>query len=236
MKSMVERMTTHKRVASVAVCQGEGIKNAFKEVGVDMIVDGNQTMNPSSEDFVDCFNRMDADNIIVLPNNSNIIMAAEQAKELYEKENPNVNIVVIKTKSVSQGFIAANMFVFDDEPIDKIEKDIYASIEDVTSIEITTATRNTTVSGVKVTKDHYIGIMNHSLKEDNKDKVECLINTIKDDETKESKENILVIYGKDATKEDKVKLEEALKNEFPSLDLSEVDGGQDVYDFNVAIF
>ncbi|MCR5740842.1 MAG: DAK2 domain-containing protein [Gammaproteobacteria bacterium] len=234
-KTKIEEKMPHKRVASVAVCQGEGLKQAFLEVGVDKIVDGNQTMNPSSEDFVKCFDKMDADNIIVLPNNSNIIMAAEQARDLYKVSNPNVNVVVIKTKSIAQGFIAANMFVFDALSIEEIESSIYESIEGVTSIEITTATRNTTVSGVKVTKGHYIGIMNHSLVEDEKDKINCLINSISHDDLK-YKENILLVYGKDATEDDKSKAKELVGNTFKSLEISEIEGGQDVYDFIVAIF
>ena len=233
-KELDEKMP-HKKYASVAVCQGEGIKNAYKEVGVDRIVDGNQTMNPSSEDFIKCFEKMDADNIFVLPNNSNIIMAAEQARDMYKEKRPDVNVVVIKTKSVAQGFICANMFVFDSESLEDIERDIYQSIEGVTSIEITNATRNTTVSGVKVTKGHYIGIMNHNLVEDEKDKVDCLINTISKDDLS-LKENLLVIYGKNATESDKEKVRECVKKSFPSLELSEIDGGQEVYDFNVAIF
>ena len=231
-----EEIMPHKKFALVAVCQGEGIKEAYKEVGVDKIVDGNQTMNPSSEDFIKCFDKMDAENIFVLPNNSNIIMAAEQARDMYKEKKPEVNIVVIKTKSVAQGFICANMFVFDDNSTaEDIERDIYMSISDVTSIEITTATRNTTVSGVKVTKDHYIGILNHNLVEDEKDKIDCLIKTIKCDDLS-MKESALVIYGKGATEEDKAKVRERMASEVSSLELSEVEGGQDVYDFNVALF
>ncbi len=234
-KELDEKMK-HKKYASVAVCQGEGIKNAFLEVGVDKIVDGNQTMNPSSEDFVKCFDKMDADNIIVLPNNSNIIMAAEQARNLYKEKKPEVNIIVIKTKSVAQGFIAANMFVFDSESLDTIERDIYQSIEGVSSVEITTATRNTTVSGVKVTKGHYIGIINHQLVVDNKELVDALVETIGKDEDLSDKENILLIYGANTTDELKKQALESVKNAYPSLEVSEIDGGQDVYFFNVAIF
>ncbi len=235
-KSEEEEIMPHKKFALVAVCQGEGIKEAYKEVGVDKIVDGNQTMNPSSEDFIKCFDKMDAENIFVLPNNSNIIMAAEQARDMYKEKKPEVNIIVIKTKSVAQGFICANMFVFDDNSTaEDIERDIYMSINDVTSIEITTATRNTTVSGVKVTKDHYIGIMNHTLVEDETDKVDCLIKTIKCADLS-MKESVLVIYGKGASEGDKERVREAMANEVSNLELSEVEGGQDVYDFNVALF
>ena len=89
--------------------------------------------------------------------------------------------------------------------------------------------------GVKVTKDHYIGIMNHTLVEDEKDKVDCLINTIKCADLS-MKESVLVIYGKGATEEDKARVRERLASEVSNLELSEVEGGQDVYDFNVALF
>ena len=236
-KEKIDEKMEHKRVASVAVCQGEGIRKAFLEVGVDKIVDGNQTMNPSSEDFVKCFEKMDAECILVLPNNSNIIMAAEQARDLYAKSNPNVTVKVIKTKSVAQGFVAANMFIFEeDESFDDIEKAVYESIEGISSAEITTATRNTTVSGVKVTKGHYIGILNHKLVSDEKDSIDCLVDTIKHDEDLEDKESLLIIYGKDATEDIRNKLRESVKNNLPSLEVTEIEGGQDVYIFNVAIF
>ena len=163
-------------------------------------------------------------------------MAAEQARDLYKEKKPEVNIVVIKTKSVAQGFIAANMFVFDSESLETIERDIYQSIEGVSSVEITTATRNTTVSGVKVTKGHYIGIINHQLVVDNKELVEALVETIGKDEDLSDKENVLLIYGANTTDELKKEALESVKKAYPSLEVSEIDGGQDVYFFNVAIF
>ena len=233
-KELDEKMP-HKEYGSVAVCQGEGIKDAFKEVGVDKIIDGGQTMNPSSEDFIKVFEKMNCDNIVVLPNNSNIIMAAEQAAKIYENQNPHVRVMVIKTKSVAQGFIAANMFLFEGLTFEEVEANIYSSIDEVTSIEITNATRNTTINKVKVYKDHFIGILNHELVSDSKALPDCLKKTLEQlDLTYNS--GILLIFGKACDEDMKNQIRETVKSVSPLLEISEVNGGQDIYPLNIALF
>lgn len=225
----------HKKFASIAVVNGEGIKNAFTELGVDRIIDGGQTMNPSSEDFIQCFDTIDAENIFVLPNNSNIIMAAEQAANLYMDIHSDVKIFVIKTKSVPQGYVAASMFSFDSEEANQIIEDVYSSINNISSLEITTATRNSTINSIKVTKNDYIAILNHNLVADNKDKITCLMDALKTVDGIEFKDLIFIIYGKDFSDEDKKNTELAVKNTYNNLEIGTIDGGQDIYDYMIAI-
>jgi len=230
-----KKQKEHKKYASVAVAQGDGITEAFLEIGVDKVVSGQQTMNPSSEDFIKVFDELDAENIFVLPNNSNIILTAEQAANMYMEANPNINVIVIKTKSIAQGYVAASMFVFDSDDVNAIVNDVYSSIKDVFSLEITTATRNTTVSGVKVTKGHYIGILNHELVDDNKKKIKCLVESMDKIENVKNKDLILLIYGNDMTEEEKEETRKTVNEQFPSIEIGEISGGQDVYSYIVAI-
>lgn len=226
----------HKKYASVVVAQGEGITNAFEELGIDYVVSGQQTMNPSSEDFIEAFDAIDADNIIVLPNNSNIILTAEQAATLYMEDHPEVQITVIKTKSIAQGYVAASMFMFDDNSeLSNVVDDIYDSIKDVHSLEITTATRDTVVKGVKVTQGHCIGILNHELVADHQDKIDCLDLSLSKIENMSNRDFILIIYGKDMSQDDKDKTKDKLHTLYPSVEIGELNGGQDVYSYIIAV-
>lgn len=235
-KAELDEKMPHKEYGSVAVCQGEGIKAAYKEVGVDKIIDGGQTMNPSSEDFVRCFEKMDCDNIVVLPNNSNIIMAAEQAAQIFEESHPSVKVMVIKTKSVAQGFLAANMFLFDGLTYDEVKENIYSAIENVASLEITTATRNTTINNIKVYKDHFIGILDHNLVSCDKDLNGCLLKALDVLKAERDVDGAILIYGKDCADQDREKVLENVKNALPYVEINEVDGGQDIYPLNIALF
>ena len=230
------KKVVHKAVASVAVASGEGIVKAFEDLGVDGIVSGQQTMNPSSEDFIKAFDAISADNIIVLPNNSNIVLTAEQAKEMYKEQKPEVNVVVIKTKSIAQGYVAASVLQFPGDDIDTIVSDVELSISDVFALEVTKATRNTVVSGVKVTKNHFIGILNHELVSDSRDINDCSIKALSKIEDISDREMILIMFGKGLSDENaKNKFIEKIKSKYPNLEVSIIDGKQDVYPVIAAI-
>ncbi len=231
-----KKLREHKDSAIIAVASGEGLVQAFKDLGVDEIVSGQQTMNPSADDFIKAFNEVNADNIIVLPNNSNIILAAEQARELYKEIKPEVRVIVIKTKNIPQGYIATNLLEFIAEDIDAVVEEVENSIGDVSAIEITTATRDTNVSGVQVKQNHYIGILNHNLVVDNQDKINCLIESIDKVENLEFKESVLIILGKDSLlKQDQEKILKRLNKQYPSLKVDFLEGKQDIYSYIVAV-
>ena len=169
--SIVEKNTTSTNVSAqavkskertkfaiIAVASGEGIKSAFQELGVDYIIDGGQTMNPSAEEFVKAVNELNADNIIIIPNNSNIILTAEQTIDLL----PERTIRVLKTKTISQGY--ASLMVFDPtRDLDENLEEMTDVVSDVNSGEITYAVRDTKVNGVEIKKDDYIGIFNNKI-------------------------------------------------------------------------
>ena len=133
----------------IAVCYGDGIKQAFKELGVDYIIDGGQTMNPPTEEFVKAVEAVNADNVIILPNNSNVILTAEQTLELCDKDK--VNIRVLKTKSIGQGY--ASMMVFDtNQELDDNLEAMSEVVSEIKTGELTYAVRDTEVDGIKIKK------------------------------------------------------------------------------------
>ena len=226
----------HKFMSIVAVCQGEGLVKAFKDLNVDEIVDGKQTMNPSTEDFLKAFDEINADNIIVLPNNSNIILAAEQARDLYNESHENTCVHVIKTKSIAQGYVASTLLQFQSDNIEEMIEDVKCSIEDVNSLEVTTATRDTKVNGVNVKKNDFIGILNHNLVSDKRNKIECLTDSLSKVDSIEDRETLLLVFGKDIkTKKEKDDTLKAIKKKYPSLNIDVIDGGQDIYYYIAAI-
>ncbi|MGM9532361.1 DAK2 domain-containing protein, partial [Intestinibacter sp.] len=141
-----------KEFGFIATSMGEGLAKIFKDFGVDHIIEGGQTMNPSTEDFMNAIDQMNANNIIILPNNSNIIMAANQAKDLSDK-----NIIVIPTKNVSQAFAA--LVSFDgDLTIEENEANMLEALTTVKSGQVTYAVRNTVINDVEVKEGNIIGL------------------------------------------------------------------------------
>ena len=232
-----KKKKVHKAIAIVSVAQGNGLIKAFKDINVDEIVNGKQTMNPSTEDFIQAFDELDADNIFVLPNNSNIILAAEQARDIYKESHENVNVIVIKTESIAQGYIAATMLQFQSDDINQMIEDVEMAISDVNSIEITTATKNTKVNGVDVKKNDYIGILNHNLVSDRRHKINCLTETLSKIQDIESHETLLLIFGANniISQREKDEAVKEINKKFPSLNVDIIDGDQDVYCFIAAV-
>lgn len=151
MRSKQER----KKYAVVAVASGTGLVNMFKSMGVDYVVSGGQTMNPSSEDFVTAFDSINAENIIVFPNNSNIVMAAQQAGKYYDK----ANVVVIKTKSLAQGYSALTVLDLSSDNLEEIQESIQEVITNVTTGLVTYSIRDASIDGIEIKKDDYIGLL-----------------------------------------------------------------------------
>lgn len=216
--------------AVVAVASGDGVCEVFRSLGVNAVVNGGQTMNPSSSDFINAFDTLNAENIIVLPNNSNIIMAAKQAAELYDK----ANVYVVNAHTVAEGY--SSMTVADIEAdIDEILKDMERACSHVESISVTYAVRNGDMDGVEYEKDDYISVCGKKMLFAAKDKVAALVNGIKALPDYEDREIVTVFYGADVTEEEKAKVQSEFSENFRGMELYEIDGGQDVYSFIVAL-
>lgn len=217
------------KYAIIAVASGDGIKNSFKELGVDYIIDGGQTMNPSAEEFVKAVNELNADNIIIIPNNSNIVLTAEQTIDLL----PERTIRVLKTKTISQGY--ASLMVFDPtRELDENLEEMSDVVADVNSGEITYAVRDTTVNGVEIKKDDYIGIYNNKIAVSTNSRLKSTKNLLKQMITEES-EIVTIFFGSDVSEKEIEKIAEYIENIAPDVDVDIIDGRQDIYSYIIAV-
>lgn len=217
-----------KEFGFIATSMGEGLAKIFKDFGVDHIIEGGQTMNPSTEDFMKAIDKMNAENIIILPNNSNIIMAANQAKDLSDK-----NIIVIPTKNVSQAFAA--LVNFDgDLTIEENEANMIESLSTVKSGQVTYAVRDTVINDIEVKEGNIIGLGEGKLLSAGNDIADIttkLVESLVDEDSA----IITLFYGNETTKEDAESLQEALEEKFEDLDVELYYGGQPIYYYLVSV-
>jgi len=221
----------HKKFAIVATASGDGIAEYFKDIGADVIVQGGQTNNPSAEDFIDAFEKLDAEHIIVLPNNGNIIMAASLAADLYKQ----ADVKVIETHSVAEGYSVLSMM---DPSVDTVEEFIEtmsAGLSNVVTGYVTTATRDVTMNGVTVEKGKYIGLDRDNILCCTDNKVSAVEKMLKALPDINQKETVILFCGEDVTEEEKSELEAILLRDFPLFDIGFIDGGQPVYSFILSI-
>lgn len=230
-EAAAKRKVEHKKFAIVAVAQGAGIKQQFEEFGVDYVVGGGQTMNPSTEDFITAFKALDAENIIVFPNNKNIVMAAKQAAKLYK----GAHVEVVMSTSIPQCVSALTMLDYSSDDLTIILGNFNQAIRNVSSGEITNAIRNTKVNGVLIHKGDYIGILDGKLLTASRNKLTCFVNLVKKVKDIKEKQVLTIICGKNVNEEEKQKLLDTIQVKFPYLEAGILDGGQDVYDFLFAI-
>lgn len=218
-----------KKYGFVSVALGEGIRDIFKnELGVDCVIEGGQTMNPSTEDILNSINSVNAENVFILPNNKNIIMAANQAAEISEK-----NVIVIKTKTIPQGVTAITVFNPEADPKENFEN-MQESIKSVTSGSITYAVRDTEIEGNEIHKDDILGLVEGKIKQVNKDvydSCEKLIDSI----VNEDSELISIYYGEDCDKEKVNELVEKLEEKYDEMDVICYEGKQPLYYFIVSV-
>ena len=216
-----------KEYAVITVCNGDGLRDLFTNIGCDYIINGGQTMNPSTEDFLRAFDLVNAKNIIVLPNNSNIILAAKQAKELYEKGN----VIIINSKTIAEGLSAMSMVNFDDP---NFVNEMEEAIKNVTTGEITYAVRDSVVDDVAIKKDDFMAIVDKKIIYKSTDKFDCLEGLIDYEVNNNYKEIINVIYGADVDEDKITDICESLMNKYNSVEINTVSGMQDVYSFIVS--
>ena len=217
------------RYALIAVASGEGIKGSFTELGVDYIIDGGQTMNPSAEEFVKAVESLNAEEIIIIPNNSNIILTAEQTIDLL----PERTIRVLKTKNIAQGY--ASLMVFDPtRDLDDNLEDMTDVVSQVKSGEVTYAVRDTTVNGVEIKKDDYIGILGNKINVSTNSKVKTtkkLLQSMLDEES----EIVTIFFGQDVKEAEVEKIAEYIEELAPDVDVDIIAGNQDIYSFIIAV-
>ena len=217
-----------KEYGMIVVAAGEGLSNVFKDIDVDYVISGGQTMNPSANDIATAADKVNAKNIFVFPNNKNIIMSAEQANDITDK-----NLIVIPTKSIPQGVSA--VLAFDaNSSIEENKENMAEVISSVRSGSVTYAVRTTNVDGIDVTVGDIMGLDEHSVLTTGKDVNNTTVELIEKLVTEDSS-NITLFYGEGVTEEDTTNLQAMLEEKFPSVDVSIVFGGQPVYYYIISI-
>lgn len=209
----------------VTVSVGEGIKRLFESVGATVVLSGGQTMNPSTEDIVKAIESANAEQVFVLPNNKNIQMAADQAALILGEDK----VKIIPTKTIPQGLAALLVFQADANFEDNANEMI-AAIQDVSSGQVTTAVRDTTVDGVVIKKDEFIGIIEGNIKVSNPNLEESAVATLSEMVDAYS-EIVTLLYGEDVTEADAEKVAELVSNQFPEIEFEIHSGGQPVYPY-----
>lgn len=212
----------------ISVCAGNGLVDLFKDLSCDYVLEGGQTMNPSADDILKAIDNVNAKNIFILPNNKNIILACEQAKQLTNK-----NLIVIPTKNIPEGMSACLSF----NPEYSVEQNVEAMMEapkTVTSASVTYAVRDTSVDGLTIQKNDIIGLTDSNIlvkSEKVDDAVKKLIETLDNDEVI----SISLFYGKDTSEEDALKLQEELQAKYPEKEVNCLFGGQPVYYYLISL-
>ena len=222
-ESTEEPAAEHKEAGFIAVSVGEGIDEIFKGLGVDHIIAGGQTMNPSTEDVVNAIEKVNADTVYVLPNNKNIILAANQAKYLVEDKN----VVVIPTKTIPQGITAVINYVPDMGP-EENEATMSEEITRVKTGEVTYAVRDTMIDDKEIKQGDYMGIGDAGILAVGSDIEEVSFQMI-EAMMEEDLELISIYYGADTTEEAAQKLKERVEERYPSCDIELQYGGQPIY-------
>lgn len=217
-----------KKYAFISVAMGEGMKNIFKDLGVDYVIEGGQTMNPSTQDMLEAIEKLNAEHIFILPNNKNIIMAANQAAEISDKD-----IRVIPTKTIPQGITCITMFN-PEADVEENTEELKEAMEMVKTTSVTYAVRDTEVDGKEIKEGNILGLVEGKIKEVGEDQykvAEDLIDSLVDEDS----ELITIFYGKDCEEEKVDALIEKLEGKYEDLDVQCYKGEQPLYYFIMSV-
>ncbi len=224
-----ETQSERKDIALVTVAFGDGIKETFKELGCSVVINGGQTMNPSTESFVKACEEANADNIIIIPNNGNVIMAAEQAAKMIE----GCTVKVLKAKTISQGY--ASLMCFDETAsIDDNIEAMSEAIKNVKTGEVTYAVRDTAINGVEIKANDFMGILDGDIIVSKASRVEStkdLLTNAVDDES----EVVTIFVGASVEEDEVAEIEEFVASLSSDAECQIVQGNQEIYSYIIAI-
>ncbi len=217
-----------KEMGMMAISAGEGLTSIFKDLMVDAVIGGGQSMNPSADDIANAVQRINADNVFVFPNNKNIILAAEQAKSLVE----NRTIHVIPTKNIPQGFSAALAFN-PDLTVDENKANMIHAIDSITVGQVTHAVRNTKIDGFELKVGDIIGLDNKKILATGKDIALVTIDLI--EKLRRNEEIITLYYGQDIKEDEAMAVKSLLEERYPNCDIEVHEGGQPIYYYFISL-
>ena len=225
----VKQNKEKKKIGFVAISAGSGLNNVLKNLGVDEIIEGGQTMNPSTEDIIKAVNNINAENVIILPNNKNIILAAEQAAEFTEDKK----VYVVPSKSVPEGIAA--MFNNDSTAeVSDILTGMNESIGNVTTAMLTYAVRDTKIGETQIKEGDFLGMVGGDIKVVSPTLEEAAKELIKVS-VDEDKEVVTIYYGSETTEEDAQKLASFVEEEFSDCEVEVISGGQPIYYYIISV-
>lgn len=228
LESAAEAPAEEQEYGIITVCAGKGLEKLFKDYRADYVVSGGQTMNPSTEDFVQAISKVNARHIFILPNNSNIIMAAKQAADVTE----NKDIIVLETKTIPQGLAACIQFNPAETP-EVNTANMKEGISEVKSGQVTYAIKNTTIEGREIHEGDYMGILNKDIVLTSREKTDATCRLI-DQMVDEDNEIVTIIQGQDATDEETKAVSEYIENTY-EVDVEVQKGEQPVYCFIIGV-
>ena len=218
-----------KEVGFIAVSIGEGMNEIFRGLGVDYIIEGGQTMNPSTEDMLTAIENVNADNIFILPNNSNIIMAANQAAALVEDKE----IIVVPTKTVPQGITAVVNFL-PDLSVEENKETMLEEIQNVKTGQVTYAVRDTEMDGFEIKENDFMGIGDKTILAAGTDKKTVTLEMI-DRMVDEDSAIVSIYFGSDSSEEEASEIAEAIEEKYPDVEVEINDGGQPIYYYVISV-
>lgn len=221
----------HQKYAVVTVANGDGLQSAFKNMGADVVLSGGQTMNTSTDDFIKAFNQLNADNILVFPNNSNIVMAAKMAADLYQ----DAIVTVIPTKSVVEGYSAISMLNFESDDLKTILEGIKESIQNIKTLEVTYSIRDMEWQGVTIKKNDFICLYDGKIISSHKDRMTAVQEAFDKIDQLADVEVMTVIYGKDISLEECNQLSSYAQSLNDYLETFCVKGDQDIYSYIIGL-
>ena len=223
-----EKPKQKKKYAVVATSNGPGITDLYLEFGADEIVEGGQTKNPSTNDFIAAFEKINAEHIFVFPNNGNIVMAAGQAADIYT----GAKVHVIPTKSVGAGYVALTCMNFENENAEDIVSEANEAIERITSAFLSPAVRDADMNGVHVNEGDFIGIVAKDIVV-SEPKLLDAAHKLVDKLVSDGAFMLTVFVGKDGTPEEKADIENYISETYPDIECYFINGGQEVYPFSI---
>lgn len=230
-RMQAKRTGPKKTYGIVTVATGEGLTALFEQLDADVVINGGQTGNPSAEQFLEAFETLNADNILVLPNNSNILLTAAQAAELWQ----GGNVTVIPTKTLPEGYAALSVFNSANKNVSEQVSDMQAAIDSVVSCEVTAAIRDCVTHGVEIKRGEYIGIVDGTIVTSNPDAAETLCDMLGKIEDMDEREIITLFVGSGVDDDDRVRVTELIEERFFEQEIQVYIGGQEIYDYIVAV-
>lgn len=219
-----------KKFALVTVASGDGIREAFLQLGADAVLDGGQTQNPSAADFIRAFDEVNAETIFVLPNNGNILLTARQAGALYK----NAVVRVLNSRNIGEGYAALSMLSYDSGDADTIADLLDEAMQGVATGMISRAVRDSVCNSIRVKKDDFIAFTDGTVLNASGERLEAAMTLLEKLQTQQH-EILIAVYGADFPAEERAAFREAVTSSYRNTELCELDGKQSIYDLIVIV-